>query len=216
MKKNGLVKGVVIALSSIILSSSSLGYVAAAETTETTSNPWVEPYRKVVEELEEEYPDSELTYSLIYFNRGKNPELVAGKGGYWVSMYTYDAGEVYTVLDHWSYGAMGNAGYYYIPKKNILVNYNSDYAGLSYYTYYGKMKNHELVGYYKQLLRIDGFLDKDGDEYPDEDEILDDMSVFYYGEKRISEDRYNDFIIEGKEKLICGHLTAEQILRKLK
>ena len=77
-------------------------------------------------------------YDLIYVDDSDIPELVAGVTGYYVSLYTYDndSGKVYTLMDNWGYGAMGNAGYEYLPKMNILRNYNSDFAGAIMYTTY--------------------------------------------------------------------------------
>lgn len=147
---------------------------------------------------------------------GKTPELVAGLDGYWVSMYTYDNGTVYTVMDQWGYGAMGNVGYSYFPKKNILVNYNSDFAGAVSYTYYGKMKNHELVDYYKKTLMISCFVDKNGNGFPDEDEFLEDENLYYYGDTEISAEKYESLLITGDTKNIIGKYSAKRIKKKLK
>ncbi len=79
---------------------------------------------------------AEMEYGLIDFDGDDIPELVAGARGYYTSLYTYDKGRVYTLMDRWPYGAMGNAGYEYSPGKNSLRNYNSDYAGAVLYTTY--------------------------------------------------------------------------------
>lgn len=81
--------------------------------------------------------DSETEYSLIYFDEDEIPELVAGVNGFYTSLYTYHDGTVYTLMDRWPYGVMGNAGYEYCPRKNSLRNYNTDYAGaILYITYW--------------------------------------------------------------------------------
>lgn len=93
-----------------------------------------EAYDTVVRlcELESDRKDQ---YDLIDFDGDGTPELLAGDSGN-VSMYTYSQGIVYTLMDHWVYGAMGNAGYEYSPGKNSLRNYNTDYAGAILYTTY--------------------------------------------------------------------------------
>ncbi len=75
-------------------------------------------------------------FDLIYFDADEIPELVAGEPGYFVSLYTYEAGTVYPLMDRWAYGAMGNAGYEYCARKNSLRNVNSDFAGAIVYTTY--------------------------------------------------------------------------------
>ncbi len=78
----------------------------------------------------------EQGYDLVYFDSDAIPELVAGAAGYYTSLYTYSNGYVYTLMDRWAYGAMGNAGYEFSSRKNSLRNYNTDYAGAILYTTY--------------------------------------------------------------------------------
>jgi len=217
MKCNKIIHKVSIILSVLIVLIAAYPGRAAAKDGDK-SKAWAEPYKKIVKRLEKENKGSEskLTYDLIYFNDDKIPELVAGHTGYWVSMYTYEDGKVYTVIDHWPYGAMGNVGYEYIPKKNVLRNYNNDFAGASQYTYFGKMKRHKLVDYYSKELRRDMFIDKNKNGIPEEDEFLEDKFVYYYGNKKISEEKFNKYLIGGEYEEICGTLSKKKILKKLK
>ncbi len=154
------------------------------------------------------------TYDLIYFDDDDIPELAVGLDGYWISMYTYDPkeGDVHTVMDRWGYGAMGNTGYEYLPKKNYLRNYNSDHAGAVMYTYYGKMKNYEIVC--RRELKQMFFVDKNHNQMPDAGEFTDQPS-YYCGGKKISEDKYMSYLKKGKFKGIKGKMTYNQIKKKL-
>lgn len=218
MKEKSLVQKLLIFITSIfVLVFACSASVLAASNRGKTKKPWAAAYKKIVKELETEYKDSDvkITYDLIFFNDDMTPELVAGMNDYWVSMYTYDKGKVYTVMDQWGYGAMGNAGYSYYPKKNVLVNYDNDFAGLRYYTYYGKMKNHEMVDLHKKSLRIDYFIDKNQDGMPQEEEYSLDNPIYYYGEKKISEKKYNKYLVQGDTKDIRGRYSKKKILKKL-
>ena len=75
-------------------------------------------------------------YNLIYFDDDDIPELVEDDPGYYVSLYTYHDGKIYTLMDRWGYGAGGNHGYDYCPRKSSVRNYDADYAGLILHTTY--------------------------------------------------------------------------------
>lgn len=191
------------------------------------SKRWAEAYMETVRALNKEdkkrkaeytsefMPYQAYTYALIYFDQDNIPELVAGTDGYWVSMYTYDPdeGKVYTVMDQWGYGAMGNAGYEYLPKKNCLRNYNSDFAGAVMYTHYAKMKNHEIVS--RRELKQQFFTDKNRNHMPDEDEYTDQPSCYCDG-KKISAEKFQSYLIPGKFKEIKGTMTYRNIKKKLR
>ncbi len=124
----------------------------------------------------------EMQYGLIYFDDDDVPELVAGVRGYYTSLYTYHDGTLYRVMDRWPYGAMGNVGYEYSPKKNSLRNYNNDYAGAIMYTTYmtiGKGYSMDMV---VQIV-LYNFDDANQNGQPDEDE-RDSMGL--YGVKYIN------------------------------
>ena len=123
----------------------------------------------------------EVKYNLIYFDEDDIPELAAGVSGYYMSLYTWRDGNVYTLMDHWGYGAMGNAGYEYCPKKNSLRNDNSDFAGAIVYTTYMKIGGQCTL---EPVVQIEtyNFDDVNENGIPDEDEM---DSFGRYGESRI-------------------------------
>ncbi len=121
--------------------------------------------------------NEEQGYDLIYFDEDDIPELTVGRSGYYISMYTYDDGMVYQVMDHWGYGAMGNAGYEYSQKKNSLRNYNADYAGAILYTTYMKMSAQHTMESIVEIVFYN-FDDVNQNGIPDEDE---EGSIGYYG-----------------------------------
>lgn len=128
-----------------------------------------EAYR-VVSRLCQLENGSEIEYDLIDFDGDDIPELVAGVEGYYVSLYTYHDGKIYTLMDSWAYGAMGNAGYEYCPAKNSLRNYNSDYAGAVLYTTYMTIGDKYSLDMVVQIV-LYNFDDANGNGVPDESEM---------------------------------------------
>lgn len=119
----------------------------------------------------------EETYNLIYFDDDNIPELVAGVDGYYASLYTYHDGNIYTLMNRWSYGAGGNTGYEYSPRKNSMRNYNSDYAGAILYTTYLSVSERHTMDTVTQI-KTYNFDDVNGNGIPDKDE---EESIGYYG-----------------------------------
>lgn len=127
--------------------------------------------------------NEEQGYDLIYFDEDDIPELTVGHSGYSISMFTYDDGMLYQVMDHWGYGAMGNPGYEYSPKKNSLRNYNADYAGAILYTTYMEMSAQHTMEEVVCIVFYN-FDDVNQNGIPDEDE---EDSIGYYGVSYIDE-----------------------------
>jgi len=155
-------------------------------------------------------------YDLIYFDGDDIPELVAGVNGYFVSLFTYDAGRVYCLMDDWGYGAMGNAGYDYAPGKNSLRNYNADFAGAIMYTTYmtmGEQHSLELVASIETL----NFDDVNGNGMPDEGEweSADFPGVSYIDGVEVSDEECASYDVGGYE-LIEGTMSLEELEKKLK
>jgi hypothetical protein len=175
---------------------------------------YTQAYIDKIIKLENEYEG--LEYSLIYFDEDDIPELAAGVTGYYISMYTFHSGELYTVMDMWPYGAFGNHGYDYIPKRNVLRNYDADFAGLLLWEFYGKIdENYEIQSYYDKSLSIWMFNDKNGNYMPDEGEYDDTREYFYYGEQEITPEEYNVYLIQGDYEFLCGIESASEIIRQL-
>ncbi len=156
------------------------------------------------------------TYDLIYVDGDDIPELAAGYNGYYVSLYTFDGGKVYTLMDDWGYGAMGNAGYEYVPGDNRLRNYNNDYAGAVLYTTFMTVVPQRRIDISAEITTLN-FDDVNGNGLPDESEMesVGKYSVNYMDGKEISEEEYASYN-QGEYVYIQGKMSLEELLEKLK
>ena len=139
------------------------------------------------------------------------PELAAGNDGYWVSLFTYADGKVYTVMDHAPYGAMGNAGYDYLPGHNCIHNSNADFAGMIRYETYMKInENHELETF--RVIQANYFDDKNGNRDVDEDEMdtYTGDGRFFIGDKEITAEEFAEYQ-KGDYLFINGAKTLDEI-----
>ena len=171
-------------------------------------------YAEVIVETEAER--TEMKYDLVYLDEDGVPELVVGHPGYSVSVYQYDGGALYPVIDDWGYGAMGNHGYEYLPRRNVIRNYNADLAGAIMYVWYGKLgASHEIESYYNEPLSTWMFLDKDGDGLMGQDEPYSDHLYYYYGDREITEAEYDAYQISGDYQYLEGNQTAACLLAQL-
>lgn len=165
------------------------------------------------------------TYDLIYVDDDDIPELVIDAPGYYVSFYSYKDGYVTCTMDHWPYGAMGNVGYTYVPRKNIIFNSNYDHAGLIEYVTYGSIREDGTLGadYEAEYLYFD---DVDGDGSPSSEEDMaatDDCHLYeaiYYN--NTDQDMTDDEIKAQIEKLdkykyeeLNGSMSYDELLKKL-
>lgn len=112
----------------------------------------------------------EPEYDLIYVNDDEIPELVSDHRGYFVSLYTYRDGAIYTLMDEWGYGAGGNAGYDYAPRKNSLRNLDADHAGAIMNTTYMTINKNDSIELVVSIKSCH-FNDIDGDGYPSAEEL---------------------------------------------
>lgn len=147
-----------------------------------------------------------MEYNLIYFDEDDIPELVVGPSGYWMSMFTYDAGQVYCLMNEWGYGAFGNAGYEYVPGKNSLRNYDAD-MGINVFniTYMAISEQHtmELVA----GIELVNYLE-------DENEITGEQCTVYVNGVEVPEDEDIDYDV-GEYEYIDTILTRQELLEKL-
>ncbi len=157
----------------------------------------------------------DITYDLIYFDEDDIPELVAGVAGYYVSMYTYSGGKVYTLMDRWAYGAMGNSGYEYVPYKNSLRNYNSDYAGAILYTTYMSANQYHTLETIVEIKTMN-FDDVNQNGFPDEDEAgsIGRYGVSYINDRVVSDAECAAYSA-GEYKYIKGAMDVEALKAKL-
>ncbi len=157
----------------------------------------------------------ELKFNLIYFDDDEIPELVTGVNGYYMSLYTFQGGTVYCLMDDWGYGAMGNAGYEYSPKKNSLRNYNADYAGALMYTTYmaiGSQHSLEITA----SIETFNFDDVNGNGIPDEEEYdsMGNYSVSYLNGVQITDEEWDTYEA-GEYVFIETVMSLEELVAEL-
>lgn len=158
---------------------------------------------------------AERVYDLIYVDEDDIPELSACYLGYSVSLYTYQDGTIYTLMDSWGYGAMGNAGYAYAPRKNNVINDNNDYAGAILYTTYMSISNHQTLDVTTRIETFN-FDDANQNGYPDEEE-LDSVGMYgvsYLDGVEISAEEAASYNVGGYE-FIEGRMTLDELLAAL-
>lgn len=194
---------------------------------ENDSGSWAQAYLSVIAELREDYELDRIDFSLVYINDDEIPELVFGPEGYWVSVYTWQDGQVYTVMDMWGYGHWGRV-YAYVPFQGIIgtVCYSfgdTDYGHWNgdYWDFYKMTKNCELE-YAYGLSRIYDYV---GDTYENE-------TVNYYYEEdvmsepqEITEEEFNIYCVAGEREfyyedaekyiLLIGRSSAYEIINAL-
>ncbi len=174
---------------------------------------YVDAYLQVMDDFSKE--DTEYRFDLIDFNGDDIPELVAGIEGYTVSMFSYVNERFVVVIEDWAYGVGGNSGYDYLPGKNVLRNYNSDFAGLTVYLDYMNMdKEGNMKMMYDESLITELWKDKNNNEMPDEGEELSDP-IYYQGKKEITEKEYNDLLVDGEFEYMTGSKSVEEVTKLL-
>lgn len=194
-----------------------------ADSTDTTKEDTAEwayrqAYIDTINAYVSEHPDSNLIYDLVYIDDDDIPELMIGVLGYYDNLYTYSDGEVKQLMDCWPYGAGGNPGYEYIPRQNVIRNYNSDMAGaIRYVYYYGMDSNCELEPYFDGSLSIWFFNDANHNYMIDEGEYDENNPVeyYYYNDQEITAEEYNSYLIEGDYEWLEGTMTYDEIMTRL-
>ena len=157
-----------------------------------------------------EYGDVEC--SLVDYDGDDISELVVEVNS-GITMYTYKAGKVYKLIDDWGYGAGGNHGYEYIPGKQAIRNYDTDYAGLIIYeTYFEiELNGDEVVNNQKVLKKI-FFDDVNNNGVPDDGENIGEEYASYYLDKNeITADKYSEFKAKDEYVMLSGALGLYQI-----
>ncbi len=175
---------------------------------------WKKAYLNLMQAIvlgQTEVHNKELTYRLIYINEDEIPELVVSQNGYFVSVFTYapegqygDVKEVNVLLENCGYGAMGNVGYYYLPKDNIIYNYNADFAGAAGTTWYGYINEKNQLDSKYTIYYEDIDMQDDSEE-----------CKYYFNGKEISKDLYETYYIDGNFKFIEGNRKAYEIVEEI-
>ncbi len=156
-------------------------------------------------------------YDLIYVDEDEIPELVSGRNGYFVNLYTYKDGSLSMLMTHWAYGAMGNSGYDYAPRKNNMRNYNADQAGAIMNTYYMRINERGEMETPMWIESVN-YIDKNGNGMLDEDEEFGEGPVYINGEQASPEevDAVYDAYDMGNYAPIEGRVTEEEVRGMLK
>lgn len=157
----------------------------------------------------------EQAYGLIHVDDDGIPELAAGVNGYYTSLYTWKDGKLYALMEHWAYGAMGNAGYEYAPKKNNIRNYNSDYAGAILYTTYMEIGSQHTLDITTEIKTMN-FDDVNQNGMPDEDELESAgmYGISYIDGKEASEEECEAYDA-GEYEMILGELSLDELIAEL-
>ncbi len=157
--------------------------------------------------------DESLQFALIDLIDNDVPELVIDHSGYDVSVFTWVEGEIIILMDQWSYGAMGNMGYEYLPGQNVIRNYNMESAGAIIYESYMKVNNnYEIVSIFDEDLSIWYIRDTNANGIVDEEDEYSDEPIYYCNEIEISEEEYVSYRIAGDYEPIMGSMSAGTIL----
>jgi len=181
---------------------------------------YAEAYEAVIalsemERRDETAPEysSGFLYDLIDVDGDEIPELVSGLNGYYVNLYTYEDGTLYTLMDEWGYGAMGNPGYEYAPGKNSMRNYNADHAGAIMKTYYMRINEQNEIETPVWIESVN-FDDSNGNGMPDADETYEEGVKVYVNDEESSEEElaavYAAYDM-GDYQYIEGEMTAEAV-----
>lgn len=157
--------------------------------------------------------DDTFQFALIDLIGNDVPELVADHSGYDVSVFTWVDEAVITVMDQWSYGAMGNMGYEYLPGRNVIRNYNMESAGAIIYEVYMMVDdNYEVVNIFSEDLSIRHIRDTNANGIIDEEDEYSDEPVYYCNETEISEEEYVSWQITGDYERIAGDMSADAMI----
>ena len=98
-------------------------------------------------------------------------------------------------MDCWAYGAMGNAGYEYLPKKNSLRNFNSD-ADVLYTTYMTVSQQSSIENVLCIETRYYEGADSNGNGKVDEEEYY---GKIFIGDREITQEEYDSYDVGGYE-----------------
>lgn len=159
----------------------------------------------------------EFLFDLIYVNEDEIPELVSGREGYFVNLYTYQDGTLYTLMNHWAYGAMGNSGYEYSPGKNSMRNYNADQAGAIMNTYYMRINEKNEIETPMWIESIN-YIDSNENGVLDEGEEYGAGPDYINGEKASPEEVEAVYAAYdmGDYQYIKGRMPVEDVRKALK
>lgn len=176
-------------------------------------------YIKIINRIENDYSENDITCDLIYFNDDNIPDLVIGNSGYWVSLYIYKNGEVYNPIDEWAYDTGGNSGYKYQEKKETILNYNTDFAGAIISKTISILNSKNKFD--TLIVTQRGAIDEDAN-YEEINKALEAYGGYFYNDQKISEQEYNNKlkvlsinIDENNSKELNGNRTTVEVKKQL-
>lgn len=170
-----------------------------------------EEYSYKIQELSAQ--DESIQFALIDLVDNGVPELVADHPGYDVSVFTCIDEGIVTLMDQWSYGAMGNVGYEYLPGENVIHNSNMESAGAIIYESYMKVNDdYAIVNVYDEDISVRYIRDTNADGIVDGEDEYSDTPIYYYGETEISEEEYTSYQIAGEYEMIKGTMSADAMI----
>ena len=181
---------------------------------------WAQAYLSVIDELREDRNLDGLDFSLLYVNDDDIPELVFGPDGYWVSVYTWQDGQVYIVMDQRP--CLWGRTYTYVPFQNSIksyvydcFNYDDDGYIKRYYNAFYQMAEttYELEYIYRLIM-------EDIIKYADEAGGMEPGTTYYVEqdgtEWEITEEEYNAYYVREEEYIgLRGNSSADEIINEL-
>ena len=161
-----------------------------------------------------------MDFGLIYVNDDDIPELVFGPEGYWVSVYTWQDGQVHTVMDYAFYGTWGR-DYAYVPFQNVI-----NYHCYSYFDYDDSGFTRRFYDDFYQIAEttyeleyVHGLILEDVFQYEAEES---EAYVLYYVEPdrtewEITGEEYDAYFLAREEEYIMlrGDFSADEIINEL-
>lgn len=155
----------------------------------------------------------ESFYDLIYLDNDNIPELITGKLGHSISIYTFSDGQVYQIADEWGDGG----GHEYVPYSNVIRGSDTEYAGMITYEGYCKInQNHEIEDYNDGDLYTWHFVDQNNNGFSDGDETYDPNAERYFVNGReIEKSEYYIPQVSGEYQLIEPTKSMNEVLELL-
>lgn len=181
---------------------------------------WTQAYLSVIDELQEGWDLDGINFGLIYVNDDDIPELVFGPEGYWVSVYTWQDGRVYIVMDKESYGTWGRS-YTYVPFQNIIKEYSYYYFDYDDDGFTRRCYDdfYQMAETAYELEFMHGLIVEDVIKY--EPDGMETGTLYYVEpdgtEREITEEEYNVYYdARGEEEIsLRGDSTADEIINEL-
>ena len=191
------------------------------KTVTETDKAYAEEYIKIIDKVKAEYPDANITCDLIYFNNDDIPDLVIGVTDYWVSLYMYENGTVYTLMENMAYGTGGCKYYEYLEKKGAIYSFGNSYAG-AISNVVIEVLNSKKTFDALSIISEGATLEPTDSMYEEVQKQLAESSGYHYKGEKISEQEFNnklkEYSVSSNEKdykELYGSKSIEEIKKQL-